>query len=89
VSGSSLRVRLFASLRELAGSSEVEVEVPPGATAGGLIDALAARYGDRFAEVARAGSVVVDGERAGPDDPIPAAPGEVAVLPPVSGGGPG
>ena len=86
MSGSSLRVRLFASLRELAGSSEVEVEVPPGATAGGLIDALAARYGDRFAEVARAGSVVVDGERAGPDDPIPAA-GEVAVLPPVSGGG--
>jgi MoaD family protein len=77
-----VKVRLFAALRELAGASEVEAE---GETAGEVVAALAARYGDRFARVARAGSVVVDGERA--DATTRLSPGqEVALLPPVSGG---
>jgi molybdopterin synthase sulfur carrier subunit len=76
------RVRLFAALRELAGSSHVEAE---GATVGALVDALSARYGERFGIIARAGSVVVDGERAPADRTLTGAE-EVALLPPVSGG---
>lgn len=75
-------VRLFAALRELAGASHVDVD---GATVGEVVEALSARFGDRFAGVARVGSAVVDGERA--DASTPLAEGqEMALLPPVSGG---
>lgn len=77
-----VKVRLFAALRELAGASEVDAE---GATVGEVVEALSARYGQRFDNVARAGSVVVDGERAKPDTTLTGAE-EVALLPPVSGG---
>lgn len=76
------RVRLFASLRELAGAPEVEAD---GATVGEVVDALAERYGQRFADIARAGSFVVDGERAAPDAVLTGTE-ELALLPPVSGG---
>jgi molybdopterin synthase sulfur carrier subunit len=78
-----VRVRLFAVLRDLAGSNQVEVE---GATVAEVVDALSARYGERFERVARAGSVVVDGERADPSTALSGVK-EVALLPPVSGGG--
>jgi MoaD family protein len=78
----TVRVRLFAALRELAGSSDVEAS---GATVGDVIMGLSERYGERFAKVARAGSVVVDGERV-PTDRALADGDEVALLPPVSGG---
>jgi len=75
-------VRLFAALRELAGTAKVEAE---GDTVDDVVAALSARFGERFARVAAAGSVVVDGERASGDRRL--APGqEVALLPPVSGG---
>lgn len=77
-----VKVRLFASLRELAGASQVEVE---GATVGEVVRALSARYGERFEKVARVGSVVVDGERASPDAALTGSE-EIALLPPVSGG---
>lgn len=78
----TIKVRLFAALREMAGSSEVEAA---GRTAGDLVDELSARYGERFAKVAAVGSIVVNGERA--DRSTPVAEGdEVALLPPVSGG---
>lgn len=75
-------VRLFAALRELAGSSLVEAE---GETVGEVVEALCTRYGERFAGVARVGSAVVDGERADPATPL-AQGQELALLPPVSGG---
>jgi sulfur-carrier protein len=75
-------VRLFAALRELAGSSRVDAE---GATVGDVVEALSARFGERFAGVARVGSAVVDGERADPSTPL-AEGQELALLPPVSGG---
>jgi MoaD family protein len=78
----TVRVRLFAALRELAGASDVEAS---GATVGDVITGLSERYGERFAKVARAGSVVVDGERV-PTDRALADGDEVALLPPVSGG---
>lgn len=75
-------VRLFASLRELAGASRVQAE---GATVGEVVEALAVRYGERFGDIARSGSFVVDGERAGADVRL-SGDEEVALLPPVSGG---
>jgi MoaD family protein len=77
-------VRLFAALRELAGSARVEAE---GETVGDIVGTLSERFGERFANVAGAGSVVVDGERADPSAPL-AEGQEVALLPPVSGGQP-
>jgi MoaD family protein len=77
-----IRVRLFASLREDAGASEVEAA---GRTVGELVDVLSSRYGDRFARVAAVASFVVNGERAERSTPV-AEGDEVAVLPPVSGG---
>jgi MoaD family protein len=78
----TVTVRLFAALRDLAGSSRVQAE---GETVGELVRQLSERYGERFATVARAGSVVVDGERVSSDRPLGAGD-EVALLPPVSGG---
>ena len=75
-------VRLFAALRELAGSARVEAD---GETVGDLVGALSERFGERFGTVVAAGSVVVDGERADPSDAL-AEGQEVALLPPVSGG---
>ena len=77
-----IRVRLFAALRDLAGANHVEAE---GATVAEVVDALSARYGERFERVARAGSVVVDGERAESSTPLSGGE-EVALLPPFSGG---
>jgi MoaD family protein len=79
---SVVKVRLFAALRDLAGSSEVEAE---GSNVGEVVDGLSARFGERFAAIARSGSVIVDGERSGRATPL-AGDEEVAVLPPVSGG---
>jgi MoaD family protein len=76
------RVKLFAALRDEAGSSIVEAE---GATVGAVVDALCARYGTTFEAIARAGSVVVDGERASAERQLDPDE-EVALLPPVSGG---
>lgn len=75
-------MRLFAVLREIAGASGLEVE---GETVRDLVEALAEKFGPRFDEIARAGSVVVDGERASLDHPLTGTE-EVALLPPVSGG---
>ncbi len=76
------RVRLFAALREAAGAARVDVD---GATVDEIVTALTERFGPKFGEIARAGSVVVDGERAGFDTTL-AGDEEVALLPPVSGG---
>lgn len=81
----TITVRLFAALREMAGSSEVGAV---GRTAGDLVDELSERYGERFAAVAAVGSIVVNGDRA--DRGTRVAEGdEVALLPPVSGGSAG
>jgi molybdopterin converting factor small subunit len=78
----TVSVRLFAALRDLAGSSRVPAD---GETVGEVVAGLSERYGERFGAIARAGSVVVDGERAAADRPL-AEGQEIALLPPVSGG---
>ncbi len=81
-----MQVLLFAALRELAGTSRLDVEAADDATVGTLLEALTARFGPDFGRIVRAGAVVVDGETVGPDRLL--SPGqEVALLPPVSGGG--
>ena len=80
-----MKVRLFAALREIAGSSWVDVEVGAPADAGSVVSALAATYGDDFGRIARAGTVVVNGEPSGWDRSLDGGD-EVALLPPVSGG---
>lgn len=77
-----MRVRLFAAVRELAGTSELDAQAPDVA---GLMDVLSARMGPDFDRLMSAGTVVVDGEPAGRETPLSEA-SEVALLPPVSGG---
>ncbi|HEX7099610.1 MAG TPA: MoaD/ThiS family protein [Acidimicrobiia bacterium] len=75
-------VRLFARLRELAGSSRVEID---GATVGDVVNAAAERFGTEFAATLDTARVWLNGEEADPTDPV--SPGdEIALLPPVSGG---
>jgi molybdopterin synthase sulfur carrier subunit len=85
--GVMARLRLFAALREAAGVSSEEIEA---ATVGELLEEARRRYGKRFAEALEFASVAVNGEDVarvgGLDAPIEPED-EVALLPPVSGGG--
>jgi MoaD family protein len=78
----SVDVRLFASLRDLAGTASLRVDAD---TVGEVVEALSVRYGERFARIAASGTVVVDGERSSSDRRL-ADGEEVALLPPFSGG---
>ena len=76
-----INVRLFAGLRERAGKDSIEVELPAGSTASDLLDAVADVTGGSSCVVA------INREYSGPTQQI--FPGdEVALVPPVSGGGP-
>lgn len=75
-------VRLFAAARDAAGRGRDEV---PGDTVGAVLAAARARYGTGFEAVLATCKIWVNGEPAGPADPIGDAD-ELAVLPPVSGG---
>lgn len=77
-------VRLFARLRDIAGASELDRELPDGATASVLWDSLS----DEFTELARyrgAVSTAVNEEYAKMNHALSDGD-EVAFLPPVSGG---
>jgi molybdopterin converting factor small subunit len=76
------RLRLFANLREVAGTGSAEF---PGATVAEVLDAAIAAYGAEFAENLTIAKVWVNGDPAGPDDTV-ADQDEVALIPPVSGG---
>ena len=70
-------VRLFAGLRERAGSERIDVDLPEGATVADLLAAM---------ELApRSCVAAINREYAGPETPIGAGD-EVALVPPVSGG---
>jgi MoaD family protein len=78
----TIQVRVFAALRELAGTSRLEAS---GRTVGEVTDGLSAAQGERFAQIAAVSTFVVNGERA-TRDTVVADGDEVAILPPVSGG---
>jgi molybdopterin converting factor subunit 1 len=76
-------VRLFAGLRERAGTDRLEVELPDGAR---VADVLAAMASTPVGELRpRECVVAVNREYAASDEPVRAGD-EVALVPPVSGG---
>jgi molybdopterin converting factor subunit 1 len=76
-------VRLFAGLRERAGTDRLEVELPDGAR---VADVLAAMASTPVGELRpRECVVAVNREYAAADSPVQAGD-EVALVPPVSGG---
>ncbi len=81
----NVRVRLFAILREQAGSDSLQIELDEGAT---VADALARlgtdpSLGDLLARLPV--QMAVNRDYAGPDTPL-RAEDELALIPPISGG---
>lgn len=80
------RLKLFAALREAAGTTSDEIDAPDLAT---FLDEARRRYGPQFARSLEFASVMLNRE---PIDAAQAstialrADDEVALLPPVSGG---
>lgn len=80
----AVTVRLFAALRDAAGTAEVEVA--PG-TVPTIVEDLSGRFGEPFASRVVLASGMLDGRRVALDEPIDVADGaELALLPPFSGG---
>jgi molybdopterin synthase catalytic subunit len=80
----TIRVRVFASVREILGRAELQLEVPEGATAGNVLDRLIADSA-KLGALAPVLRLAVNQEYAEASRVL-AAGDEVAVLPPVSGG---
>jgi len=76
-------LRLFATAREAAGTGR---DVVPGATVDEVIAAATRRYGDAFAAVLPRCQIWLNGDTTTGDTPVTDSD-ELAVLPPVSGGG--
>lgn len=80
----AVQVRMFAALRDAAGTDRVAV------AAGRLpdvLEGLAQRFGDTFRRRLAVSSVLVDGVPHRATDPVEVGDGgEIALLPPVSGG---
>ncbi len=79
-------VRLFARARDLAGAETVSVALPDGATVAELRRVLAREVPALAGLLPRCAVAVAD-DFAGDTTVIPSG-AEVALLPPVSGGGP-
>jgi molybdopterin converting factor subunit 1 len=77
-------VHLFGQVRDLAGTSRLDVPCNPGTTVGKLRDMLAQTIPGLGAILPRC-AVAVNQDFAG-DDIAVTAESEVAVIPPVSGG---
>ncbi len=75
-------LRLFASIREAAATSSVEIEAP---TVGEVVAEASRRFGPAFSELVPICRVWRNGEPAAADDRVD-ADDEIALLPPVSGG---
>jgi molybdopterin synthase catalytic subunit len=81
-----VRVRAFASLRQVLGTGSLTLDLPSGATVAHLLEQLKGNYPTAGPHLSRA-LVAVNQDYA--DHTRPLAPGdEVAVFPPVSGGAP-
>ena len=76
------KLRLFANLREIAGTSRVEVASD---TVGGVIEAAAEKFGPEFRRGLETSRVWINGEAASMDDSVTDSD-EVVLIPPVSGG---
>jgi molybdopterin synthase sulfur carrier subunit len=76
------RLRLFANLREAAGTSQADF---PGDTVAAVLAAAQSEYGPDFSRGLTIAKVWVNGEPAEPGDPVGKLD-EIALIPPVSGG---
>lgn len=79
-----VRLLLFAQYRDFAGTSELEVDLPDGASAATLVETVR-RRGGGFSRIPAAAAVAVNREYASPDTPLRDGD-EVALIPPVAGG---
>lgn len=77
-----VKLRLFANLREIAGTARLEVD---GETVADVIDIANERFGPDFERGVQTSRVWVNGEEAHPTDFVTETD-EVVLLPPVSGG---
>jgi MoaD family protein len=77
-----VKLRLFASLREIAQTGIVELDAD---SVGDALDQAVERYGDRFARSLATAQVWVNGDKSGRDTPLQDGD-EMALIPPVSGG---
>lgn len=83
----AVRVRLFAALREAAGTGEDSVAPGPLPQ---LLEELCERYGPTFRARMSVSSVLIDGQPVARSSDLEVAAGaELALLPPVSGGATG
>lgn len=80
-----VKVRLFASYREIVGQREVDLDVAQNATVGGLLQALVQKY-PRLGDVASDSRFVVDQEFVDANTRLKDG-SEVVFVPPVAGGG--
>lgn len=77
-----IKVRLFAGLRETAGTAHLDME---GETVGAVVAELESRFGTEFARRMETARVWRNGQEAAPSDPVQDGD-ELALIPPVSGG---
>lgn len=80
----TVRTLLFAAYRDLAGTDEVALDLPAGATARDLVARLRAQ-GGAWERLPSAPAVAVNLEYASLDTPLREGD-EVALIPPVGGG---
>ncbi len=79
-------VRLFAALRDAAGTGEIVVDAPVELSV--LLDDLCSTLGERFATRLPLAAVMIDGIPVPREGVVMVAAGvEVALLPPFAGGG--
>lgn len=79
------RIKLFAALREMAGESEVELDLPETATVAHVVRELDRRYAGMMTSGVPI-MIAVNAEYVSEDHPIQEGD-EIAFIPPVSGGG--
>ncbi len=77
-----VRLRLFANLREAAGTGSIEL---PGETVGEVVMAAVAHFGGEFERGLASARVWLNGEPADATTPVGSGD-ELALIPPVSGG---
>ena len=79
-----VNIRLFATLRDIAGTGEIERQMPDGATVRTVWQALASEFPD-LKDYEASISTAVNAEYSRMEAPVDDGD-EVAFLPPVSGG---
>ena len=79
-----VKVRLYALAKERAGCSEIELELPDGATVADLKRAITVNF-DALGPMVPSMMIALNAEYANDTDRIPLN-AEIAAIPPVSGG---